>query len=123
MTPATSFHTGLRYGRAGAFVDSGGLRALASDFNPLTSPTLSMPFVIAAAVRGCGLTPAEAIAACTVNAAAVLGLDDRGTIEAGQRADLILLRHRDERLLAYEPGGNPVDLVIAAGRRVASPAV
>ncbi len=77
-----------------------------------------MPFVIATAVRYCGLTPAEAIAACTVNAAAVLGLTDRGTIEPAQRADLILLRHRDERLLAYELGGNPVDLVIAAGRRL-----
>jgi len=44
--------------------------------------------------------------------------DNRGTIEAGQRADLILLRHRDERLLAWELGGNPVDLVICAGRRV-----
>jgi imidazolonepropionase len=122
MTPAASFHTGGRYARAGAFVDSGGLLALASDFNPLTSPTHSMPFVIATAVRGCGLTPAEAIAACTVNAAAALGLTDRGTIEPGRRADLILLRHRDERLLACELGGNPVDLVIAAGRRI-SPAL
>ncbi|HWA86924.1 MAG TPA: imidazolonepropionase [Opitutus sp.] len=117
MTPAASFHSSNRYARAGAFVDSGGLLALASDFNPLTSPTYSMPFVIAVAVRCCGLTPAEAIAACTVNAAAVLGLADRGTIEPGRRADLILLHHRDERLLAYELGGNPVDLVIVAGRR------
>jgi imidazolonepropionase len=78
-----------------------------------------MPFAIALAVRRCGLTPAEAIAACTVNAAAVLNLPDRGTIEPGQRADLILLRHRDERLLAWEVGGNPVDMVICAGQRVA----
>ena len=118
MTPAASFHTDGRYARAGAFVDSGGLLALASDFNPLTSPTHSMPFVIAVAVRRCGLTPAEAIAACTVNAAAALGLADRGTIEPGQRADLILLHHRDERLLAYELGGNPVATVIAGGRRI-----
>lgn len=121
VTPATSFHTGGRYARGGAFVDSGGLIALASDCNPATAPTYSMPFVIATAVRCCGLTPAEAIVASTVNAAAVLGFTDRGTIEPGQRADLILLRHRDERLLAHELGGNPVDLVIGAGRRV-SPA-
>jgi imidazolonepropionase len=120
MLPATSFHLGTRYARAGVFADSGGLVALASNYNPSTSPTHSMPFVIAAAVRCCGLTPAEAIAACTVNAAAALGLNDRGTVEAGQRADLILLRHRDERLLAYELGGNPVDLVIAGGHRVKS---
>jgi imidazolonepropionase len=75
-----------------------------------------MPFAIALAVRFCGLTAAEAIAASTVNAAAVLGLKDRGTIEPGQRADLILLRHKDERLLAYEFGGNPIDLVVCGGR-------
>ncbi len=116
--PARSFHTGNRYARAGFFADQGGLVALASDYNPATSPTHSMPFVIATAVRCCGLTPAEAIAACTVNAAAALGLTDRGTIETGQRADLILLRHRDERLLAHEIADNPLDLVIAAGRRI-----
>ena len=118
VLPASGFHTGSRYARAGAFVDNGGLVALASNYNPATSPTHSMPFVIATAVRCCGLTPAEAIAACTVNAAAVLGLQDRGTIEPGQRADLVLLRHRDERLLAHEIGGNPVDCVIANGRRI-----
>ena len=118
MTPATGFHQGGRYARAGAFVDSGGLLALASNYNPHTAPTFSMPLVIALAVRYCGLTPTEAIAASTVNAAAVLGLSDRGTIEPGQRADMILLRHRDERLLAHELGGNPVDCVIIAGQRV-----
>jgi imidazolonepropionase len=118
ITPATSFHTGGRYARGGAFVDSGGLIALATDCNPATAQTYSMPFVIALAVRGCGLTPAEAITASTVNAAAVLGLSDRGTLEPGQRADLILLRHRDERLLAHELGGNPVEWVISGGRRI-----
>jgi len=118
MTPATGFHQGGRYARAGAFVDSGGLLALASNYNPHTAPTFSMPLVIALAVRTSGLTPAEAITACTVNAAAVLGLTDRGTIEPGRRADLILLRHRDERLLAHEFGGNPVDCVVVAGQRV-----
>src|SRR6185437_15698974 len=102
--------------RAGAFVDSGGLLALASNYNPATAPVHSMPFVIALAVRFCGLTPAEAIASCTVNAAALLGLADRGTIEPGQRADLVLLRHRDERLLAYEAGSDPIDAVICGGK-------
>jgi imidazolonepropionase len=118
ITPATSFHTGGKYARGGAFVDSGGLIALATDFNPATSPTYSMPFAIALAVRCCGLTTAEAITASTVNAAAVLGLTDRGTIEAGQRADVLLLRHRDERSLAHELGGNPVELVISGGKRI-----
>jgi imidazolonepropionase len=118
VTPATGFHASTRCARAGTLVDSGGLVALASNYGPLSAPTFSMPFVIAVAVRYCGLTPAEAITACTVNAAAVLGLADRGTIEPDQRADLILLRHRDERLLAFEFGGNPVDCVIVGGQRV-----
>lgn len=118
MLPAKSFHTGERLFRGGAFVDSGGLLALASNCNPATAPTHSMPFVIALAVRYGGLTPAEAIVASTVNAAAVLGLSDRGTIEPGKRADLILLRHRDERQLAHELGDNPVECVITAGRKV-----
>jgi imidazolonepropionase len=118
IAPATSFHTGGRYARGGAFIDAGGLIALATDSNPATAPTYSMPFALALAVRSCGLTPAEAITACTVNAAAVLGLSDRGTIEPGQRADLILLRHRDERLLGHELGGNPVEWVISGGQRV-----
>ena len=54
----------------------------------------------------------------TVNPASLLGLTDRGTMAPGQRADLVLLRHNDERMLAYEVGGNPVDSVISAGRLV-----
>ena len=73
------------------------------------------PLAIATAVRFCKITPAEAIAAGTVNAAALLGYNDRGRIEPGLRADLILLRHKDERQLAYELGGNPVDTVICGG--------
>ena len=118
MLPATSFHTGGRYAKAGAFVDSGGLIALSSNYNPGTAPTHSMPLVIALAVRYGGLTLAEAITASTVNAAAVLGLNDRGTIEVGRRADLILLQHRDERLLAYDLGGNPVERVVCGGKLV-----
>jgi len=115
VLPCTGFHTNQRYARAGFFVDAGGAVALATNCNPGTAPTHSMPFAIALAVRFCGLSPAEAIAAATVNAAAVLGLVDRGTIEPGQRADLILLRHKDERQLAYEFGGNPVDQVVCNG--------
>jgi imidazolonepropionase len=120
ILPCTGFHTDQRYARARCFVDRGGAVALATNCNPGSAPTHSMPFALALAVRHCGLTPAEAIAAATVNAAAVLGLADRGRIEPGLRADLILLRHRDERLLAYEVGDNPVDLVLCQGRRPAA---
>jgi len=118
ILPCTGFHTDQRYARAGFFVDQGGAVALATNCNPGTAPTHAMPLAIALAVRFCGLTPAEAITAATVNAAAVLGLADRGRIEPGLRADLILLHHKDERLLAYELGGNPVELVICGGQKV-----
>jgi imidazolonepropionase len=113
--PITGFHTDGRYARAGFLIDAGGAAALATNCNPGTSPSHSMPLAIALAVRFCGLTAAEAIVAATINAAAVLGLNDRGTVAPGQRADLVLLCHKDERLLAYELGGNPVDVVVAAG--------
>jgi imidazolonepropionase len=118
ILPCTGFHTDGRYARAGFFVDAGGAVALATNCNPGSAPTHSMPFAIALAVRFCGLSPAEAIAAATVNAAAVLGFTDRGTIAVGQRADLVLLCHKDERQLAYELGGNPVDLVVAGGNPI-----
>lgn len=116
--PCTGFHVDGRYARAGFLVDQGGAVALATNCNPGSSPSHSMPLAIALAVRFCGLTPAEAIAAATVNAAAVLGLTDRGTLAVSQRADVLILRHKDERALAYELGGNPVDTVVCAGQVV-----
>lgn len=118
ILPCTGFHTDQRYARAGFFVDQGGAVALATNCNPGSAPTHSMPFAIALAVRHCGLSPAEAIVAGTANGAAVLGLADRGRIEPGLRADLLLLHHKDERQLAYELGGNPVDVIICGGRRM-----
>jgi len=107
-----------RYADARALVDAGGALAIATNCNPGSSPCSNMPMAIAVGVRRCGLTPAEAIGACTINAGAVLGLSDRGTVAPGQRADLVLLRHRDERELAHEFGGNPIDTVIVGGRIV-----
>jgi imidazolonepropionase len=77
-----------------------------------------MPMAIALAVRHCGISPAEAIIASTANPASLLGVPDRGTIAPGQRADLILLKHSDERALAYEFGDDPVDQVVLAGKVV-----
>ena len=118
ILPVSGFETNGRFARARKLVDAGGTVALATNCNPGTAPTHSMPFAIALAVRCCGLTPAEAIVASTVNAAAVLGLSDRGTIEPGARADLILLRHKDERALAHELGGNPVEVVVCGGKKI-----
>lgn len=115
ILPCTGFHTDQRFAKAGFFVDQGGALALATNCNPGTAPTHSMPLAIALAVRFCGLLPAEAIVAATCNPAQLLGYTDRGSIEVGKRADLLLLRHKDERQLAYELGGNPVDTVICGG--------
>jgi imidazolonepropionase len=118
MLPACGFHMDGRYADGRAFLDAGGKLVLATNCNPGSAPTSSMPLVIALAVRKLGLTVAEAIEATTTTPADLLGLADRGRIAPGMRADLIVLRHRDERQLAFEFGGNPVDVVIRAGRLV-----
>lgn len=116
VLPVSGFHTDDRYANARAFVDAGGQLVLASNCNPGSAPSSSMPFVHALALRKLGLSALEAIAATTSTAARLLGLADRGAIAPGFRADLVLLRHRDPRLLGYEIGGNPVEQVIVAGR-------
>jgi imidazolonepropionase len=120
IIPICGFHLDGGYANARRLVDSGGLLALATNYNPGSAPSPSMPMAIALAVRHCGLSPAEAIVAATLNPAELLGLHDRGQIAPGQRADLILLRHTDERMLAYEFGDNPVDALIIGGRTVFS---
>ncbi len=120
ILPCTGLHTDQRFAKAGFFADRGGALALATNYNPGSSPTHSMPLAIAVAVRFCGLLPAEAITAATYNPAQLLGYTDRGSIEVGKRADLLLLHHKDERQLAYELGGNPVDVVVCGGAVVQS---
>jgi imidazolonepropionase len=118
MLPACGFHLDDRYANGRALLDAGGKLVLATNCNPGSAPTVSMPFIIAMAVRKLRLRVPEAIAACTSSAANLLGFADRGRIAPGLRADLVLLRHRDERLLAYEFGGNPIDRVICGGRLI-----
>lgn len=118
MLPVTGFHTDQRFAAGRALLDMGGRLVLASNCNPGSAPSASMPFVIALAVRQLGLSALEAIRATTSTPAALLGLMDRGMIRAGARADLLLLRHRDERLLGYELGGNPVERVWVGGAEI-----
>jgi len=118
MLPASGFHVDGRYANARRFLDAGGKLVLASNCNPGTAPTSSMPFVIALAVRHLGVSTLEAITAATSTAADLLQLPDRGVIETGKRADLLLLRHRDERQLGYELGGDPVVHVVCGGQLV-----
>lgn len=115
LLPCTGLHTDRRYADGRGLIRAGSGVAVATNFNPGTSPTCSMPMALAMAVRFNGLTPSEAMVAGTLNAASVLGLDDRGALARGRRADMILLRHRDERQLCYEFGDNPCDVVILGG--------
>ncbi len=120
--PASGFHLDDRYASGRALVDAGGALALATNYNPGSAPTPSMPFVIALACRKLGLTAAEAIAATTVNAACVLGLQgELGSIEPGKRADLQLMDFTDERALGYEFATSGPQLILCAGHVVKRP--
>ncbi len=121
MLPACGLHLDDRYANGRGFVDAAGgadRLVIATNYNPGSAPTFSMPLIVALAVRKLGLTVDEALRACTVNAARLLGFDDRGTVEAGMRADMLLTSARDERILAYEMGGDPVEVVVCGGRVV-----
>ncbi|MHC4126764.1 MAG: imidazolonepropionase [Planctomycetota bacterium] len=117
--PACGFQLDDRFAPARQLIDAGGALALATNYNPGSAPTPSVPFVIALATRKLGLSAAEAVAACTVNAACVLGLqDDVGTIEKGKRADVQILDCTDPRELAFEFAGAGPRLVLSGGQVV-----
>ena len=100
-------------------VETGAAIALATDFNPGTSPVLSMPEAVATGCTLYGLTPLEALTASTLNPAWVLGMADRsGTLEVGKRADLLVLEGEAFRQVPYRPGHNPVLHAYAGGRRI-----
>lgn len=113
--PCCGFHLDGRYANLRPLIDAGGAVAVATNFNPGSAPCLALPMALALAVRHCGLTPAEAITAGTANAAAVLGLTDRGTIAPGKRADLLILDTKDHRALVYEFSSSLVSRVFIGG--------
>tara|TARA_R110000868_G_scaffold241497_3_gene496737 strand:- start:457706 stop:458917 length:1212 start_codon:yes stop_codon:yes gene_type:complete len=116
MLPCSGFHVDSRYADGRSFIDAHGSLVIATNANPGSAPCLSMPMSIALAVRHLGITAAEAITASTINAAHLLGYTDSGILQTGMRADLIMLRHTDERQLGYEFGGSHVDLVMCNGQ-------
>jgi imidazolonepropionase len=104
---------------ARARVDAGAAVALATDFNPGSAYCESLPLVCSIACTQLRLSPAEALSACTVNAAHVLGRADRlGRVAPGFAADLVLLDAPDWRYLAYHLGGEVVAAVVQAGELV-----
>ncbi len=107
------------YTPAGEVLAAGGLLAIASDLNPGTAWCESMQFVIALACRTLRLTPAQAVAAATINAAAAIRREERiGSLEPGKQADLLLLNVSDYRHLGYRFGGNLVERVMKRGEFV-----
>jgi imidazolonepropionase len=99
-----------------ALVAAGAIVALATDFNPGSAYCESLPLVCSLAATQLQLSPSEALSACTVNAAHVLGRADRlGRLAPGYTADIVLLDAPDWRYLAYHLGGSLVASVIVAG--------
>ena len=116
LLPVAALYLGRPMPPARALADAGAAIALATDFNPGSAFCESLPVVCTLACTQLRLTPAEALAACTVNAAYVLGLGDRGRLATGKRADVVLLDAPDWRHLAYHLAGDVVHTVIREGR-------
>jgi len=115
LVPAADFSTRSPvYPDGRRLIDAGATLAIATDCNPGTSYTTSMPFVIALAVRECGLTPSEAVVAATAGGAAALRRDDVGRLSVGARADLAVVDAPSHVHLAYRPGV-PLTTTAAAG--------
>lgn len=100
-------------------MEAGAAVTLATDFNPGTSPCLSMPEVISVAASLYRIPPLAAIGAATLNPAWVLGLhEELGSLEVGKRADFVVLDSPDVAMIPYRPGHNPVAETWIAGERV-----
>jgi imidazolonepropionase len=118
ILPGVSLHLGLPVAPGRALIDAGAAVAVGTDLNPGSSPLFSTSAALALAVRLNGLTAKEALVAGTVNAACALGLDDAGRIEAGQRADFLVLEDRDWRSLVYTLGANAVREIWISSTRI-----
>jgi imidazolonepropionase len=122
LLPASALFIGRAMPPARALVDAGAAVALATDFNPGSAFCESLPLVCSLAATQLKLSPAEALGACTVNAAHVLGRSDRkGRIAPGYDADLVLLDVPDWRYLAYHLGHDHVAAVVVGGERTELP--
>lgn len=116
LLPGVSFFLNHRYAPARKLIDAGVPVALASDFNPGSCMSYSMPLVMTIACTQMRMSPEEAITASTLNAAAALNLShDRGSIEIGKKADAVVLNVPDYRYLPYHFGENHVEKVVKDG--------
>lgn len=117
LLPGCSFHLGVpNYAPARALIDAGAIVALATDFNPGTSPTVSMPMILSLACTQMRMTPAEAIAAATINPAYSLRQHGRvGSLEVGKYTDLAAFDVADYREIPYYFGVNLCSMTMKRG--------
>jgi imidazolonepropionase len=117
LLPGCCFHLGLKqYAPARKLIEAGAIVGIATDFNPGTSPTLSMPMILSLACTQMRMTPAEAITAATINPAYSLRLHDRvGSLEVGKYADLAAFDVADYREIPYYFGVNLCSFTMKRG--------
>jgi imidazolonepropionase len=119
LLPGTSFFLRSRFAPARDMVEAGCAVALATDCNPGSSPTESMPAILALATLGMGLTIEEAVTAATLNAAAAIGrAAEIGSLEIGKQADIAVLNGSSYHDLVYHYGVNPIRHVVKSGEVV-----
>jgi imidazolonepropionase len=118
LLPGCDFHLGLKqYAPARKLIEAGAVVSLATDYNPGTSPTLSMPMILSLACTQLRMTPAEAITAATINAAYALRREKRvGTLEVGKQADIAVFEVADYREIPYYFGVNYCWMTMKRGR-------
>jgi imidazolonepropionase len=118
LLPGCDFHLGLKqYAPARALIEAGAIVALATDYNPGTSPTLSMPMILSLACTQMHMTPAEAITAATINAAYALRREKSiGSLEVGKQADIAVFEVAEYREIPYYFGVNHCWMTVKRGR-------
>jgi imidazolonepropionase len=119
LLPATAYSLQKPYARARDIIAAGVPIAIATDCNPGSSFTESMPFVFGLSVMNMRLTPEEALSAATLNAAYSIGMADRvGSLDQGKQADFLILDGESPAILAYHAGVSPVIDVYKKGVRL-----
>lgn len=119
LLPCTAFCLQENFAPARELIDNNCAVALASDYNPGSSFTCSIPLIIALASFKMKMTMGEVLTALTLNGAAALDIaDKKGSIEVGKVADLVFLKYPDYRYLMYNTGSNVVNRVIKSGKVV-----
>jgi imidazolonepropionase len=117
LLPGAEFSTRSQYPNARALIDAGVSVAIATDCNPGSSYTTSMPFCIAVAVRDMKMSPAEALWAATAGGAQALRRHDVGGLKVGMKADFVVLSSPSYLHLSYRPGVDVIDSVWKSGKK------